>query len=171
MLIRPCNPGEEMQILSVINDGAEAYRNVIPASLWKEPYMPESELRREIAAGVGFWCAEEGGLMTGVMGLQHVEDVSLIRHSYVRTASQGRGIGRGLLEKLVAETDRPVLAGTWDCAEWAVRFYTRNGFTLVSRTEGELLFRRYWKISAGQAANSVVLGDARWCTERGSARG
>ena len=170
MLIRPCLPGEEPQILSVINDGAEAYRKVIPASCWKEPYMPEEELCAEIAAGVVFWCAEEGGEMAGVMGLQQVEDVSLIRHSYVRTGSQGRGIGRTLLEKLLAETDRPVLAGTWASAGWAVRFYERNGFLLMFSPEGELLLRRYWKIPAQQAENSVVLGDAKWRAERGSSR-
>jgi len=166
MNIRPCREGEEQQILSVINDGAEAYRGIIPADCWKEPYMPGAELRAEIGAGVAFWCAEMDGQMAGVMGIQHVNDVSLIRHSYVRSAIQGKGIGKALLKRLLAETDRPVLVGTWASAEWAVRFYGRNGFTLLSRVEGEGLLRRYWKINDRQIQTSVVLGDGKRCAVR-----
>ena len=133
--------------------------------------MPEGELRGEIGAGVAFWCAEVDGLIAGVMGIQLVEDVSLIRHSYVKSAEQGKGIGKVLLARLMAGTDRPVLAGTWASAEWAVRFYGRNGFTLLTRPEGELLLRRYWKITDTQIRNSVVLGDDKWCAERGCGRG
>ena len=170
MIIRPCLPGDIVQILSVINDGAAAYRGIIPANCWKEPYMPEAELLAEIAAGVLFWCAEVDGQIAGVMGIQHVEDVSLIRHSYVRTEGQGRGVGTALLKRLQAETDRPVLAGTWAAANWAIRFYGRNGFTLLLQPEGEILLRRYWKIEDSQIKNSVVLGDDKWCAERGSGR-
>jgi len=170
MIIRPCLPADNAQILFVINDGAEAYRGIIPANCWKEPYMPEAELRKEIADGVIFWCAEVDGHIAGVMGIQHVEDVSLIRHSYVRTDRQGKGIGTAILKRLQSETDRPVLAGTWAAAQWAVRFYGRNGFTLLLQPEGEILLRRYWKIGDSQIMNSVVLGDDKGCAERGSGR-
>jgi len=169
-MIRPSKPGEEPLILSVISDGAAAYRGKIPAECWKEPYMDAAELRVETGSGVDFWCAEESGRLVGVMGLQDVEDVTLIRHSYVRTDRQGQGIGKSLLTRLMSETDRPVLAGTWAAADWALRFYIKNGFSLLSRRDGEMLLRRYWKIPALQSASSVVLGDGKWCTERGSER-
>ena len=162
MNIRPCLQYEVGTILEVINDGAEAYRKVIPGDCWKEPYMTEAELRSEIADGVVFWCAEEAGEFSGVMGLQLVGGVALIRHSYVRTAMQGRGIGKALLQRLLVEAECPVLAGTWATAEWAIRFYSGMGFTLQSRPKGEELLRKYWKIPARQVVTSVVLGDARW---------
>ena len=157
-------------MLAVINESAEAYRGVIPADCWKEPYMPEEELRGEISAGVVFWCAETDGKISGVMGIQHVEDVSLIRHSYVRTAERGKGIGTALLTRLMKETGRPVLMGTWESATWAFRFYERNGFTLLPRKDGWMLLRRYWNIPARQTETSVVLGDGKWCRERGCER-
>jgi GNAT superfamily N-acetyltransferase len=170
VLIRQCRPDEVPGMLAVINDSAQAYRGIIPADCWKEPYMPEAELRGEISGGVAFWCAEAEGKITGVMGIQHVEDVSLIRHSYVGTADRGKGIGTALLEHLMKETDRPVLMGTWESAGWAIRFYERNGFTLLNRGDGWMLLRRYWNIPARQAETSVVLGDEKWCRERGCER-
>ena len=170
MIIRICQPGEEKEILAVINDGAEAYRGIIPSDCWKEPYMDARELTVEIASGVVFWCADEEGKVAGVMGLQHVEDVALIRHSYVRRSSQGRGIGTSLLEKLIGETESAVLAGTWESAKRAHGFYVRNGFTLLAQNEWSILLKRYWSISPRQMETSVVLGDGRWCTDRGSGR-
>jgi len=132
--------------------------------------MDGPELAAEIQDGVVFWCAEEDGKMAGVMGLQMVEDVALVRHSYVRRASQGRGIGTALLRLLVESTDRAVLAGTWGSAKWAVAFYVRNGFTLLDNKEWGSLLKRYWKIAPRQLETSVVLGDERWCADRGCGR-
>lgn len=149
-------------MLAIINDAAQAYRGIIPGDRWHEPYMPEHELRAEIAAGVVFWGAEEDGRLVGVMGLQDVRDVALIRHAYVATARRGSGIGSRLLQHLVAQTDRPILVGTWADATWATRFYVKHGFTLLSPAETEPVLRRYWSIPDRQIATSVVLADARW---------
>jgi len=162
MTIRPCRPGETGEILEVINDSAKAYRGVIPPDCLKDPYMPREELETDIAAGVVFWGWEEAGKLLGVMGLQHIPDVSLMRHAYVRTEARGRGIGRALIERLKRETGRPALVGTWAAAVWAVRFYERNGFHLLPREEGWGLLRRYWSIPARQTETSVVLADAKW---------
>ena len=113
---------------AIINEAAQAYKGVIPADHWREPYMPRDELQHEIKDGVRFWAYEEAGRILGVMGIQDVNDVSLIRHAYVRTASQNKGIGKKLLFYLREQTTRPVLVGTWASADWAVHFYERQGF-------------------------------------------
>lgn len=155
--------GDRDEILFIINDAAEAYRGVIPPDRWHEPYMSGEELDREIAAGVAFrgWDDPASGL-TGVMGAQDVRDVTLIRHAYVRTAHQGRGIGGRLLEALLADTDRPMLVGTWLAAEWAIRFYERHGFRRTGRAETTRLLRAYWTIPPRQIETSVVLTGPGW---------
>jgi N-acetylglutamate synthase-like GNAT family acetyltransferase len=156
-VIRRCAAGDVQEILGVINDAATAYRGVIPAERWKEPYMPLGELREEIAAGVQFWAWVQDSRIAGVMGLQLVGDVALIRHAYTRPADQGKGIGSALLLHLVSQADRPVLVGTWKAATWAIRFYLGRDFILVSEQEKAHLLRRYWTVSERQIEESVVL--------------
>lgn len=160
--IRRCEAADFAAILEIVNDAAEAYRGVIPADRWKTPYMPESELRHEIAAGVTFWGCEVEGRLVGVMGLQDVKDVTLIRHAYVRTALRRGGIGGRLMNHLYAATGRPTLVGTWADAVWAVRFYERHGFRLVDDATKDRLLSTYWSIPARQVDTSVVLADERW---------
>ncbi len=144
-------------IAEVINDGAQAYRGVIPADRWHEPYMPREELERELAAGVTFLGFYEGGRLLGVMGSQPVADVTLIRHAYTRTEAQGRGVGSALLKEILSSLKGTVLIGTWKAAGWAIRFYEGRGFSLVSDQEKERLLRRYWTIPERQVEESVVL--------------
>ena len=131
-MIRRCDEGDFEVIWSIVNDGAHAYQGVIPADRWKEPYMSRDELRAEIRDGVIFWASEENSEVKGVMGVQPVQDVTLIRHAYVRTANQRQGIGRDLLTHLLNLVRAPVLIGTWADAVWAIRFYERHGFRLVT---------------------------------------
>jgi len=144
-------------ICAVVNDAAEAYRGIIPADRWHEPYMPREELLAEIQAGVKFFCIRHGGRIAGVMGLQHVSDVALIRHAYTLTSLQHGGLGTQLLDYLKRQTERPLLVGTWKAATWAVRFYERRGFHLVSDEEKARLLRRYWTVPERQIDESVVL--------------
>jgi GNAT superfamily N-acetyltransferase len=155
--IRPCRDDERQAILAIVNAAAEAYRGLIPADRWHEPYMPAEELDGEIAAGVAFWGYEDGGELLGIMGIQRVRDVDLIRHAYVSPASQRQGIGGALLEELASSTSPRMLVGTWAAAEWAIRFYERHGFELLPRDEGAELLRRYWTIPERQIETSVVL--------------
>ena len=157
MSIRPCRADERDEILAIVNAAAEAYRGVIPEDRWHEPYMPVEELDAEIAAGVEFWGYEDDDRLLGVMGIQQVRDVDLIRHAYVVPESQGRGIGGALLEHLLARAERPMLVGTWAAAEWAIRFYERNGFEHVGRERTADLLREYWDIPERQVETSVVL--------------
>ena len=161
-MIRRCVETEFDVILAVINDGARAYQGVIPADRWRDPYMSAEELRTEIEHGIVFWGYEQAGALIAVMGVQDAEDVTLIRHAYVRTASRSRGIGGTLLTHLVERTSRPMLLGTWAAAEWAVRFYEHRGFHVVSEEEKDRLLRRYWSIPERQIETSVVLADRRW---------
>jgi GNAT superfamily N-acetyltransferase len=161
-MIRRLREGDFEEIYAIVNDAAAAYRGVIPADRWTDPYMPRDELREEIAAGVVFWGYEEDGALAGVMGVQPVQDVTLIRHAYVRRISQRRGIGVALLASLLAQTDRPVLIGTWSDADWAIRFYEKQGFQLVSPEEKDRLLRTYWTIDERQIETSVVLADPGW---------
>ena len=160
--IRRCTDADVAAVYDIINAAAQAYKGVIPEDRWHEPYMPEDELRAEIAAGVVFWGEEAGGALAGVMGLQDVKDVALIRHAYVAPANQRQGVGGRLLSHVRGLTERPVLIGTWAAATWAVVFYERHGFSVSSREEKERLLRDYWSIPARQIETSVVLVDERW---------
>ncbi len=161
-MIRPCKAEEFDRIYEVINDASVVYKGVIPQDCWKEPYMSREELRREIDGGVKFWGYFEEDRLVGVMGIQPVQDITLIRHAYVRTAAQKKGIGKKLLSRLREETTRPVLVGTWAAAVWAIRFYEKHGFKLVSTEEKDRLLRKYWSIPERQISTSVVLADQNW---------
>jgi N-acetylglutamate synthase-like GNAT family acetyltransferase len=156
-VIRRCKNDDIPTIAGIVNKAAEAYRGVIPADCWREPYMPRAELVDEIAKGVEFWGWQEAGVLVGVMGLQKVRDVTLIRHAYVRPSHQSRGVGGALLKRLVAQISTPLLVGTWAAADWAIRFYERHGFRLVSTEEKDRLLTTYWNIPLRQRETSVVL--------------
>jgi GNAT superfamily N-acetyltransferase len=142
-VIRPCRDDETDAMLAVINAAAQAYRGVIPADCWHEPYMSASELRSEVASRVAFVACELDGAVAAVMGIQRVHNVDLIRHAYVLPAHQGRGLGGALLAHLRARTDRPILIGTWAAARWAVAFYERHGFHIVPDEAKATLLRTY----------------------------
>jgi N-acetylglutamate synthase-like GNAT family acetyltransferase len=158
-LIRQCNSGDFETIYEIINDAAVAYKGIIPEDRWKEPYMSREELRHEIGEGVVFWGYEKDGKLVGVMGIQDVQDVTLIRHAYVLTAERNKGIGSNLLSHLRRMTDKPILIGTWADAIWAIRFYEKHGFRLVSTEEKKRLLRKYWRIPERQVETSVVLAE------------
>ena len=161
-MIRRCDMRDFGLIWAIINDGAQAYRGTIPADRWTEPYMPREKLQHEINDGIVFWGYEEDGILMGVMGIQPVRDVTLIRHAYVRTNAQKKGVGSRLLAHLRELTKAPVLIGTWADAVWAIRFYERHGFRRVSDEEKDRLLKRYWNIPERQVETSVVLADRQW---------
>ncbi|MDF9409615.1 MAG: Acetyltransferase (GNAT) family protein [Pelotomaculum sp. PtaB.Bin013] len=158
-MIRPCHDKDFQTVYSIINDAAQAYKGVIPADRWKEPYMSKNELMREMDKGVVFWGYEADIGLVGVMGIQHIQDVTLIRHAYVRTDSRNQGIGGELLSFLRKQTNRPILIGTWSDAVWAIRFYEKHGFRLVTPDEKERLLKKYWSIPERQIETSVVLAE------------
>jgi GNAT superfamily N-acetyltransferase len=160
-MIRACTDDDVAAIDAIINEAAIAYRGVIPADCWHEPYMTRSDLIEEVARGVRFWGWDEAGILVGVMGIQNVRDVTLIRHAYVRPSHQSRGVGGALLTKLAGQTSTPLLVGTWAAAHWAIRFYERHGFHLVGAEEKDRLISMYWDISVRQRETSVVLTYAR----------
>ncbi len=168
-MIRKCENTDIETIYSIVNDAAEAYNGVIPRDRWKMPYMSKDELQHEIDQGVEFWGCEEDGELIGVMGIQDVQDVTLIRHSYVRTAWQNQGVGGELLSELRKKTTGPTLVGTWADAVWAIRFYEKHGFRLVTPKEKDRLLKKYWSIPERQIETSVVLVDQRWLDVRGEA--
>jgi GNAT superfamily N-acetyltransferase len=159
MIIRLCRDNERDDILAIINAAAEAYRGVIPADRWHEPYMPDDELDREHSTGVVFWGYEDRGRLIGVMGLQGVREVNLIRHAYVAPAKQRAGVGGKLLAHLLGMSTKPMLVGTWAAATWAIRFYQRHGFALVSPQRKTALLNSYWTIPERQIETSVVLAN------------
>lgn len=160
--IRRCLGEDRERIFAIVNAAAEAYRGAIPEDCWHEPYMPREELDREIEAGVDFWGYEEDGELLGVMGIQPVKEVDLIRHAYVLPDTQGKGIGTQLLAHLETTTDRPILIGTWKDAVWAIRFYERHGYELAPEEKREALLRKYWTlISDRQIEVSIVLAQRK----------
>jgi N-acetylglutamate synthase-like GNAT family acetyltransferase len=182
-MIRNSTAEDFEQILSIINDAAVAYKGIIPPDRWHEPYMPEAELRAQIADGVRFSCYLDSAEVSrqrhgervsqaarsavdqqvvGVMGIQDKHDVELIRHAYVRTSQRKAGIGTQLLQSLMQSSAKPILIGTWNAADWAIRFYEKHGFALVSNVEKDVLLRKYWSIPERQVETSVVLADARY---------
>jgi GNAT superfamily N-acetyltransferase len=155
--VRRCGEKDLATMLAIVNAAAEAYRGVIPADRWHEPYMSEAELREEITAGVEFWGLETGDGLAGVMGVQPVRDVDLIRHAYVRPDQQRHGVGAELIEHLRRHSTRRMLVGTWAAATWAITFYERHGFVLVAPERAAALLRAYWTIPERQIETSVVL--------------
>ena len=162
VIVRLCKNSDFEVIYSIINDAAEVYKGIIPEDRWKVPYMSRDELRHEMDEGVIFWGCEEDCKLIGVMGMQHIQDVTLIRHAYVRQARQNQGIGRELLSEVRKQTSRPILIGTWADAVWAIRFYERHGFRLVSQKDKDWLLKKYWSIPERQVETSVVLADQKW---------
>jgi N-acetylglutamate synthase-like GNAT family acetyltransferase len=171
VLIRQGVQADVAAIAAIINEAAQAYRGVIPADRWHEPYMPTDELEKEISGGVVFWVAEQGGRLLGVMGIQDKGDVALVRHAYVAPTIQRSGVGTRLLRHVESLADKPILIGTWASASWAIEFYERNGFTVVPNSDKDRLLQTYWSIPARQIETSVVLADGRWmeAQERASA--
>jgi len=161
-MISACEENDFEKIYEIINDGASAYRGIIPPDRWHEPYMTKEELKTQIEDGVRFWKYTDGDEMTGVMGIQFKKDVTLIRHAYVRTLKRKMGIGNKLLEHLSLMATTPVLIGTWSDAKWAIAFYQKHGFRLLQREEINNLLRTYWTIPERQVETSVVLAGAGW---------
>lgn len=158
-IIRLCRDDERAAILAIVNAAAEAYRGTIPADQWHEPYMPSENLDREIAAGVQFWGYEVQGKLIGVMGIQPVRDVDLIRHAYVMPGNQRHGIGAALITHLQELSARRILVGTWAAATWAIRFYQHHGFALVPSERTPEVLKSYWTITDRQIETSVVLAN------------
>ena len=157
-MIRGLSSSDFDAILRVINDAAQAYKGVIPDDRWKEPYMSTGELKEEIEAGIRFFGGVEDDHLLGVVGIQPIKDTTLIRHAYVLTKCQKRGIGTRLLQHLISLADTPeILVGTWADATWAIRFYEKHDFELVSPEEKDRLLRTYWNIPDRQVETSVVL--------------
>jgi GNAT superfamily N-acetyltransferase len=165
-MIRLCTTTEFETVYEIINDAAQAYQGVIPPDCWHDPYMSRAELQQELESGVVFWGFGVGGELIGVMGIQQVQDVTLIRHAYVRTINRNQGIGGQLLAHLRTLSDRPILIGTWAAAEWAICFYEKHGFRLVSPEEKDRLLKKYWTISDRQIETSVVLAEQNWFEDR-----
>ena len=163
--IRKATDADFNAILTIINDAAQAYRGVIPADRWHEPYMPANELTKEIADGIVFWVAERDGRVVGVMGMQDKREVALVRHAYVASNIQRGGVGTKLLRHVETQIDKPILIGTWAAAAWAIDFYQRNGFEVLPTKVKDRLLRTYWSIPERQIETSVVLANHRWLTE------
>lgn len=161
-MIFKCEHKDFNNIYEIINDAAMAYRGIIPADRWHEPYMTEEGLKKQIDEGVQFWGFVEDGKMMGVMGIQFKGDVTLIRHAYVRSINRNKGIGSKLLAHLYAICSTPVLIGTWADAKWAIEFYQKHGFRLLSKKEKNNLLLKYWTIPVRQVETSVVLASPDW---------
>jgi N-acetylglutamate synthase-like GNAT family acetyltransferase len=157
LVIRSCTAADRPRILEIVNAAAEAYRGVIPPDRWHDPYMPADQLDADIAAGIEFWGCEMNRELVGVMGIQPVQSVALVRHAYVVPGLQRSGVGTRLMQHLLSSTTGQILVGTWAAASWAIAFYERHGFTLVSRERTPALLREYWSIPDRQIETSVVL--------------
>ena len=160
-MLRKSTQDDFRQIHEIINDAASAYKGIVPADCWHEPYMPRTELEEQIADGVQFTCFVEADKIVGVMGIQDKGEVNLIRHAYVASERRGGGIGGVLLRELVENSSKPILIGTWKAANWAIRFYKKHGFAQVSEQEKNRLLKRFWNIPDRQIETSVVLKDQR----------
>ena len=142
----------------MINDAALKYKGIIPNNCWHEPYMSEQELIIEFTNGVRMFGYNKDNTLVGVMGIQELNDVTLIRHAYILTQYQGLGIGKSLLQHLFKiKTSSCLLVGTWRDATWAIEFYEKFGFVLHTKKQTVQLLKKYWKISLNQIENSVVL--------------
>lgn len=161
-MIREAKHDDIAEMCVVINDGASAYKGIIPADRWHEPYMAVAELGSEMAAGVRFLCCVEAGEILGVMGIQDKGNVVLIRHAHVRTAARRQGMGAKLMNDLILKTEKPILIGTWRAAQWAIDFYKKQGFSVLPDRQAQALLKEFWSVPARQMETSVVLADRRF---------
>jgi N-acetylglutamate synthase-like GNAT family acetyltransferase len=161
-MIRECSESDFITMIEIINDAASAYKGIIPDDCWNEPYITSEELICEIENGVVFWCLEQDEQLLGVMGIQDKGELTLIRHAYIRTQAQKLGIGTRLLQHMENTTEKPIFVGTWAAAAWAISFYEKNGYTLVSEEEKNRLLMKYWSVPERQKETSVVLANQRW---------
>ena len=164
--IRKCHADDLEAVLAIINDAARAYKGIIPGDRWHEPYMSRAQLIQEIRDGVCFWGVASGKELLGVMGIQPRGEVYLIRHAYVKTAQRRKGIGTDLLRHLEKMTTQPILIGTWADADWAVQFYVKNGYRVLTKKETRPLLRIYWSIPDRQVETSVVLANEKWSPKK-----
>ena len=146
------------KILHIINEASLKYKGVIPDNCWNEPYMSEQELIGEFNDGVRMYGYHHNNILIGVIGVQEVEDVILIRHAYTLSSHQGKGVGSALLEYLLKKNKNSrLLVGTWKNATWAIQFYKKFDFIIHTKEETTLLLKKYWNIPTKQIENSVVL--------------
>ena len=146
------------KILHIINEASLKYKGVIPDNCWNEPYMSEQELIGEFNDGVRMYGYHNNNTLIGVIGIQKVKDVILIRHAYTLSSYQGKGVGSALLEYLLKKyKNSRLLVGTWKNATWAIQFYKKFDFILRTKEETALLLKKYWKIPTKQIKNSIVL--------------
>jgi N-acetylglutamate synthase-like GNAT family acetyltransferase len=162
IMIRKCNESDFDRIYEIINDAAAVYKGIIPTEYWKVPYMSKDELRQELDEGIVLYGYEENGELVGVMGIQHKQEVTLIRHAYVCSIKQNHGIGGRLLSYLQKITSKPILIATWSNDVNAIRFYESHGFKLIKGEEGYWLQRKYWSNPEPKIKASVVLADEKW---------
>ena len=162
MIIKSDQKKDFETIYEIINDASIAYKGIIPPDRWQEPYMSKEELKKQIIEGVEFWSFVEDNRVLGVMGIQFKDDVTLIRHAYVRTSARQKGIGGKLLNQLISMSETPILIGTWADASWAISFYKKNGFKVLSETEKNKLLKIYWNIPERQVETSIVLASNDW---------
>ena len=157
-MISKYNKTDTSKILDIINDASLRYKGIIPDDCWHEPYMSERELVDEFSDGVHMYGYHHNNKLVGVIGIQEVKGVILIRHAYTLTSHQGKGTGSALLEYLLKKNQNSrLLVGTWRNATWAIRFYEKFGFILHTKEQSTLLLKKYWKIQPKQIKNSVVL--------------
>jgi GNAT superfamily N-acetyltransferase len=155
-MIRLCTKKDIQTIYEIINDAATAYSGHIPDDCYHQPYMQMDELQLEMSR-VTFYGWTENNKLKGIMGLEQVKDVTLLRHAYVFTGFQGLGIGRQLLHHIESKTNTKILlVGTWADATWAVNFYKTQGFEILP--DKDVLLKTYWDIPQRQIETSVVLG-------------
>ena len=157
-MIREYKQSDTSKILNIINDASLKYKGVIPNDCWKEPYMSELELLDEFSDGVCMYGYHQNNKLIGVIGVQEVKDVILIRHAYTLCSYQNIGAGSALIEYLLKKNqDSRLLVGTSKNSTWAIQFYQKFCFIPHAKEETTLLLKKYWKIPAKQIENSVVL--------------
>jgi GNAT superfamily N-acetyltransferase len=157
-MISEYTKNDTSKILHVINDASLRYKGIIPDNCWHEPYMSKQKLIDEFSDGVRMYAYHHDNKLIGVIGIQEVKDVILIRHAYTLTSCQGKGTGSELLKYLLKKNQNSrLLVGTWRAATWAIRFYEKFGFILQAKDQSTLLLKKYWNISSNQIKNSVVL--------------
>lgn len=161
-MLRLCSENDFEKIYEIINAAAMKYEGVIPDEVWRNPFMPEDYLQSELDLGVSFTGFERDGVLLGVMGVQDKGEVNLARHSYVLPKYQRQGIGSALLVNYIESSEKPVLVGCLKTMDWAITFYQKHGFELVSEQERDELRAKYWALSKAHVRNSVVLVDQAW---------
>jgi len=104
-----------------------------------------------------FTVAESGGALVGVAGLEVCCDNALLRSVAVAPEWQGRGLGRALVTRVIAEAESRGLRALYLLTTTAEHYFPSFGFATVARSDVPAEIRATDEFRGVCPASAVVM--------------